>query len=160
MAKSLIFLVLFALCSTITAAPADFERDGIQHIYSLGFEIGEMDSQVGPFPLSISPCKQVNKYQWVCDSAYELNKNMIFESYSIHNYTFKTVMPFSQVDTIFLNWHDMSQIYGHVADINFQTAYLTETTPKQPHITKKYCADDEYPRSLAGSQAGRSLSLC
>ncbi|XP_015790181.1 uncharacterized protein LOC107367032 [Tetranychus urticae] len=159
MAKTLIF-ILFALCSTIHAAPATFERDGIEHTYALGFEIGEMDYQVGPLPLSVSPSKKVNNYEWVGDDSYELNKKMIFKGFSTHNYTIKTVMPFSQIDSIFFEWQDMDEIYGYVDDVNFQTAYLTETTPNQPHITKKYCADDKYPRSLAGSLASRSLSLC
>uniref|UniRef100_T1KSR3 WIF domain-containing protein n=1 Tax=Tetranychus urticae TaxID=32264 RepID=T1KSR3_TETUR len=158
MAKTLIF-VLSALCSTIIAAPLDglatYELDGIEHTYSLDFEIGEMDHQVGPFPSSMYPSKQVNRYEWVGDRSYELNKN-----HSTNNYTIKTVMPFSQIDTIFFEWQDMSQIYGHVEDANIQTAYLTETTPNQPRITKKYCADDEYPKNLAGSLASRSLSLC
>ncbi|XP_025018325.1 uncharacterized protein LOC112539778 [Tetranychus urticae] len=119
-----------------------------------------MNSQVGPFSLNISILKKIGPIEYVCDAEHVLNESTTFAGFSSHNYTVKTSMPFREVGAISLDWHDHVRIYGNIDDVNIQTAYLTETTPNQPHITKKFCKTDIYPRNLGGNLASTTLSLC
>lgn len=46
----------------------------------------------------------------------------------MYQFDIKTDMPFDQIDYIVLEWQDLGEIYGAVADINFDTATITQTT--------------------------------
>ncbi|XP_015793917.1 uncharacterized protein LOC107370434 [Tetranychus urticae] len=160
MTKAVIF-VLFAFCSTILANPLwpfYYEHDGIEHTYSIGLEIGEMNSQVGPFRLSVSLLKDIS-IGAVSDSNHLLNESMIFAGSASHNFTIKSDMPFSQVTQMSFEWESMDSSYAK--DVNFQTAYLTETTPNQTHITKKYCnIENAYPQNWGSKGASQWLYRC
>ncbi|XP_015790180.1 uncharacterized protein LOC107367031 [Tetranychus urticae] len=163
MAKYLIF-VLFTLCSTILAAPFDWEVDyepiGPEYTYKIGVEVGEMESTVGPSRVFVTLYKKVGEHEWDGDGSHEAGVNIIFESHSTQNFTVKSSTPFSQVDKIFFQFSGMQVYYGYSAIhfVNIQTAYVTETTPNQPQITKKYCKN--VSGKLDDSVASRSLSLC
>ncbi|XP_015793973.1 uncharacterized protein LOC107370498 [Tetranychus urticae] len=149
MVKSTIF-VLFALCSTIIAFPLTgpnaFKLGNIEHTYAIGFEIGQMDSQVGPFHLSVAILKQLGEmFSYVLDTKHGLNESTIFTGFSFENYTVKTFMPFSEVDAISFDWEDKVRVFRNIDDVNIQTAYLTEIAPNHSNITKKYCNTEIYP---------------
>ncbi|XP_015790265.1 uncharacterized protein LOC107367103 [Tetranychus urticae] len=163
MAKSTIF-VLFALCSTILALPltgkSTWGLGDIEYTYSIGFEIGQMNSQVGPFSLAVSILKKFGESTYACDTIHGLNGSTTFTGFSTHNYTVKTLMAFSDADAISFDWGDRVRFNRNIDDVNIQTAYLTEIAPNHLNITKKYCRTDIYPQNLGGNLGRVTLSLC